>query len=330
MQNTSKTRVGDDGTIYEWNAEVGGWFPQALPAFDPSAVFDPSADDQIAASRKRKLAEEEEEAKKKAAKEPKKKVNSSIYVTNLPQDVTVDEMKEVFGKYGIIMEYIATGLPRIKLYKDAEGNNKGDALVTYFKEESVKLAVDLLDESEFRFGDSAKIRVSQAVFQEKPRPPTAEAPKVSKVDKKKAQKKIQNLQKKLDWFEEEAGKKSEKISKIVIMKHMFTKQEIDEDPTLLIDLKEEVREECEKLGEVTNVVMYDHSDEGVITVRFKETEAAAKCVEKNNGRFFGGRKIEAYIWDGKEKFKETKTAEEIQAEEEKRLAAFENWLEENH
>ncbi|ORY39966.1 hypothetical protein BCR33DRAFT_719769 [Rhizoclosmatium globosum] len=314
--NTSKTRVGDDGTIYEWNAEVGGWFPQALPAFDPSAVFDPSADDQIAASRKRKLAEEEEEAKKKAAKEPKKKVNSSIYVTNLPQDVTVDEMKEVFGKYGIIMEDIATGLPRIKLYKDAEGNNKGDALVTYFKEESVKLAVDLLDESEFRFGDSAKIRVSQAVFQEKPRPPTAEAPKVSKVDKKKAQKKIQNLQKKLDWFEEEAGKKSEKISKIVIMKHMFTKQEIDvRRSNLLIDLKEEVREECEKLGEVTNVVMYDHSDEGVITVRFKETEAAAKCVEKNNGRFFGGR---------------NKTAEEIQAEEEKRLAAFENWLEENH
>ncbi|KAJ3087995.1 hypothetical protein HK100_008186, partial [Physocladia obscura] len=92
----------------------------------------------------------------------------------------------------------------------------------------------------------------------------------------------------------------------------------------------EVREECEKFGEVTNVILYDHSDDGVITVRFKDTAAATKCVEKNNGRFFGGRRIVSYLFDGKEKFKETKTAEQIQAEEEKRLAAFESWLEENH
>ncbi|KAI8610240.1 hypothetical protein BC830DRAFT_1146752 [Chytriomyces sp. MP71] len=250
-------------------------------------------------------------------------------------------MKDVFSKYGLIMEDIATGLPRIKLYKNEAGEFKGDALVTYFKEESVALAVNLLDDVEFRLGVPAtRVRVSQAVFKEKEKPAAgsgaadatagAGAGNKGKVDKKKAQKKIQNLQKKLDWFEEEAGKKNEKFARIVILKHMFTKQEIDEDPTLLLDLKEEVREECEKLGEVTNVVMYDNSDDGVITVRFKELEAAARCVEKNNGRFFGGRKVLAYLFDGKEKFKETKTAAQIQAEEEKRLAAFETWLEENH
>ncbi|KAI9333312.1 nuclear mRNA splicing factor-associated protein [Obelidium mucronatum] len=295
--------------------------------FNPEAVFDPSSDkDQDKDSKKRKQLDEDAESEKKP-EPPRKKFNSSIYITNLPLDVTIEEMKEVFTKYGIIMEDIATGLPRIKLYTNEKGEFKGDALVTYFKEESVKLAVDLMDDSDFRFGENSKIRVSHAVFKEKERPPS-DGPK--KIDKKKAQKKIQNLQKKLDWFEEEAGKKSDKFSKIVILKHMFTKQEIDEDPTLLIDLKEEVREECEKLGEVTNVVMYDHSDDGVITVRFRDTEAATKCVEKNNNRFFGGRRILAYHFDGKEKFKETKTAAEIQAEEEKRLAAFENWLEENH
>lgn len=34
---------------------------------------------------------------------------------------------------------------------------------------------------------------------------------------------------------------------------------LQEDPTLLLELKEDVREECEKLGEVTNVILYDAS-----------------------------------------------------------------------
>ena len=38
---------------------------------------------------------------------------------------------------------------------------------------------------------------------------------------------------------------------------MFTLQELDEDTSLLLDLKEDVRDECSSLGEVTNVVLYD-------------------------------------------------------------------------
>lgn len=45
----------------------------------------------------------------------------------------------------------------------------------------------------------------------------------------------------------------------VLLKYMFTLQELEEDAALLLDLKEEVREECETLGEVTNVVLYDVS-----------------------------------------------------------------------
>ncbi|KAJ3199221.1 hypothetical protein HDU82_000624 [Entophlyctis luteolus] len=351
------TRVADDGLTYQLDPATGGWFPvwndaAANVAEYPHLPEQPDSEarsaDRKNLKRKHAPAGSAAAAKKAAASDPAaaqdgteaaplpppKKFNSSIYVSNLPPDTTFDEMKEFFSKYGLIMEDISTGLPRIKLYKDAEGRFKGDALVTYFKEESVKLAVDLLDDSDFRLGvPGTRIRVQQAVFQEKDRPKTDDASAkkaLTKADKKKAQKKIQNLQKKLDWFEEETGKKSEKFSKIVVLKHMFTKSEIDEDPALLIDLKEEVREECEKFGEVTNVIMYDTSDDGVITVRFKDSEAATICAEKNNGRFFAGRKIIAYIYDGKEKFKETKTAEQLQEEEEKRLAAFETWLEENH
>lgn len=38
---------------------------------------------------------------------------------------------------------------------------------------------------------------------------------------------------------------------------MFTLKELEEDASLLLDLKDDVREECSSLGEVTNVVLYD-------------------------------------------------------------------------
>jgi len=38
---------------------------------------------------------------------------------------------------------------------------------------------------------------------------------------------------------------------------MFTLKELEEDATLLLELKEDVRDECSTLGEVTNVVLYD-------------------------------------------------------------------------
>jgi HIV Tat-specific factor 1 len=65
----------------------------------------------------------------------------------------------------------------------------------------------------------------------------------------------------------------------VVLKHMFTLQELEEDPTALLDLKEDIREECEKLGEVTNVVLYDQEEDGVVTVRFKEPATAMACVQ---------------------------------------------------
>jgi hypothetical protein len=35
------------------------------------------------------------------------------------------------------------------------------------------------------------------------------------------------LARRLDWFEDEEGKKAAKANKIVILKHMFTKEELD-------------------------------------------------------------------------------------------------------
>jgi len=48
-----------------------------------------------------------------------------------------------------------------------------------------------------------------------------------------------------------------KNSRVVVLKHMFTLEGLEKDASLLLDLKEDVREECSTLGEVTNVVLYD-------------------------------------------------------------------------
>lgn len=51
-----------------------------------------------------------------------------------------------------------------------------------------------------------------------------------------------------------------------------------EDPAAILDIKEDIRDECSKLGEVTNVVLYDKEEAGVVSVRFLNPESAKACV----------------------------------------------------
>ncbi|CAB4427595.1 unnamed protein product [Rhizophagus irregularis] len=270
---------------------------------------------------------EQDSKKQKQNSQKKKPVNTSVYVTGLPPDVTVEELAEVFSKYGVLMEDLVAGGPKIKLYKDDKDRLKGDALVTYLKEESVALACQLLDETQLRPEEVSVIRVQKAQFREKEPKPDANQ-NDNKLDKKKVQKKLHQLEKKLDWYESEPGKKAERYNKIVILKHMFTLEELESDITLLLDLKEDIRAECEKLGEVTNVILYDKEPEGVVSVKFKDQLSADACVMKMNGRFFAGRRIEAEIFDGKQKYQKTNAKSgETEEEESVRLEKYSKWLE---
>lgn len=75
--------------------------------------------------------------------------------------------------------------------------------------------------------------------------------------------------------------------------------------------------------------------EGIVTVKFTDPIAAQACVIKNNNRFFAGRQLNAWIYDGKTRYrksgageesapKEGETAEEA---EKRRLEEFGQWLE---
>jgi HIV Tat-specific factor 1 len=118
--------------------------------------------------------------------------------------------------------------------------------------------------------------------------------------------------------------------KSIILTHMFTLAELAADPTALLDIKSDIRDECAKLGAVTNVVLYDLEEDGIVSVRFQDTDSAKACIEMMDGRFFGGERVEARFRRKSERFRRAgkgEGGEEGDADEEERLEKFGEWLE---
>lgn len=267
---------------------------------------------------------------KKQKAPPRPRENTAVYVTGLPLDATVSEVHDLFSrKAGVIAEEIDSGAPRIKLYSDESGNFKGDALIVFFKPQSVEMAIMLLDDTDFRMTSSStregrmRVQVADSSYKkvqyEKDGTGTStpsnggeqeKRPQRSNHDRQKIIKKTQKLDAKLaDWDDDDpypaATQATSKRDKTVILRHMFTLEELEEDPAALLEIKEDIRDECAKLGAVTSVVLYDEEVDGIVSVRFKDIESAAACIQLMHGRSFDGRVVEASIKTGKEKFKKS-------------------------
>ena len=122
-----------------------------------------------------------------------------MYVTGLPVDTEQDELVERFSRCGVIEED-EDGEPKVKMYAKEDGTFSGEALVVYFKEDSVTLAVNLLDEAELRLGNAYTVMsVAKADFAHKGHSSGGGEPKPRKtVDKKKITKRIGKMQKYVD------------------------------------------------------------------------------------------------------------------------------------
>ncbi|TFK20969.1 hypothetical protein FA15DRAFT_100739 [Coprinopsis marcescibilis] len=275
----------------------------------------------------------------KNASGERKSKNTAVYVTGLPTDTDPDELAERFSKFGVIEED-DSGEPKIKMYAREDGTFSGEALIVYFKEDSVLLAVSLLDEAELRLGDPKTVmKVAQANFAHKSENKNGVSQPRKVVNKKAVTRRIGKMQKKVsewgmdDGFgpqpDPEDDIQAPKSSRIVVLKHMFTVEELNKDPSLILDLKEDVREECESLGDVTNVTLYDNEPEGVMTIKFRDPVSAQACIIRMNGRYFDGRRIVAELFTGRQRFKRTDARDDYgdgADAEKKRLDEFAQWL----
>uniref|UniRef100_K3WEI1 RRM domain-containing protein n=1 Tax=Globisporangium ultimum (strain ATCC 200006 / CBS 805.95 / DAOM BR144) TaxID=431595 RepID=K3WEI1_GLOUD len=253
--------------------------------------------------------------KKKSEKWQRSKNKTWVYVNGLPLDITVQEVHDHFAKCGVIQQDLVTSTPRIKLYENKEfGGLNGDGSVCYMKEASVELAIQLLDKSEIR--PEWPIDVSPAVFEQKGSEFVKR--KKLKLDSRAKVKKIEQ-EKALSWNEGGDGDKNG--LRIVVIKHMFTPEEI-EDEAYENELRDDILAECLKIGEVTKITLFSKHADGVVVVKFESTGAAATCLDVMNGRFFAGRKLECSFWDGTDY-----TYRESKDEENERAEKFSEWLE---
>ena len=317
----------ENGAEYEWNSQFEKWVPsvdEALAQQQASIYAMKDVDENAPAidSKKRKA---EQKANKPDKKSKIERPNSAVYVTGVPLDASIDEIHDVFKKYGIIEEDIHTNLPKIRMYADDEGNFKGEAKVIYFKPQSVSLAITMLDGTDFRKPGDGDLHVELVddsySNRNKDQGDKKEQKEVSvenikkrrpKQDRYLAIEKTKQMNARLaDWDDDDPSvvappPNPSKYAKIVVLKHMFTLEELEEDAAALLDIKADIRDEASKYGEVTNTVLYDLEPRGVVTVRFKDAESAVLCAEAFNGRWFDKRRVIAYVPQHREDFAKSK------------------------
>lgn len=325
----------NDGSVYFWDKEKNAWFPKVdqdfMARYQMSYGFVDTSEQQpnppepkqplSPQTTKEEKEQRRTEAKRKAQEPPTwfevdEAHNTAIYVSGLPLDITMDELTALFTKCGLIARD-EKGKDKIKLYKDGNGEPKGDALCTYIKVESVDLALKILDGSQIR---GKTLSVQRAKFQMKGAYDPALKPKRKKKDKER-QKKMQ--EKLFDWRPERMRGEPLKCERVVILKNLFAPEDFDKEVQLLLEYQQDIRSECLKCGDVRKVVIYDRHPEGVAQVTFREPAEAQACIQLLNGRWFSQRKITAEIWDGKTKYKITETDAEIEA----RLTKWDEYLE---
>ncbi|KAF6038298.1 HTATSF1 [Bugula neritina] len=245
--------------------------------------------------------------------------NTSVYVQGLPDDITEDEFKDMMSKCGIIAYDYDKKKLKLKLYTDKKtGQTKGDGLCTYIKRESVDLAMQLIDESTLR-GSKMEVQLAEFKLKGEFDPKLRRKPKNNKAKRREKEKQA----KLLDWRPDKLPDERHVSEKTVVLKNLFDPAEFDKNPAAIQEVRADMRQECSKYGEIKKITIYDRNAEGVITVTFKEFEEADLCISSLNHRWFGGRRVMASNWNGKEKYEVKETAEQ----EAERLRKWDEYLE---
>jgi len=247
---------------------------------------------------------------------------------------------------------------KIKIYRDAslatpsntsssttEAPCKGDALLCYNAEESVKLAVDVLSGGFLR--PTHQVTVTRADFSSTEHGADGDnsvsthsssvqganrayKPLLSQAQVKVAKSAIKQA---LTWNEDDdIGVSKSAALRIIVLENLFKPADFA-DPAFSDELEGDLAEECEKFGTIEKITFFSTNPRGIAVVKFATSYAAQECIRVMNGRFFGGQKLKSYFWDGVANYSVTVQSEaaeeEAERQEESRLDEFGDWLENN-
>lgn len=330
-----------DGTVYIWDQEKRAWFPKVDDTFmayyqlsygfvdNSSKPSDSDAKPESPIKKENAKQTDDNSStqphnKRKAPQtaswfETDEKHNTKVYVNNLPLDITEEEFVDLMQKCGLVMKDIDTGRMKVKLYTEPDGKQlKGDALCSYIKRESVDLALQLLDGYEHR-GHKLKVEVARFTMKGGEYNAALKPKTKRRKDKEKLRKQQERL---FDWRPDKLRGERSKHECVVVIKNLFEPKIFDDNLGLILEYRQDIRDECNKCGVVRKVALHDKHADGIAQVWFKEAEAADACIQLLNNRWFGQRLISAETWDGKTKYRIEETKEERDA----RLKKWELYL----
>eukprot|EP01083_Nonionella_stella_P025007 68871_1 len=238
--------------------------------------------------------------RKKRKRGNKKEDNKSIYVTGLPMDISAYELEDFFKKAGVIATDIyEKGKKMICVYK------KGNALITYHQAVSVKLAMDLLDETEIRNGYPVHVEVSHRRKKRKKK-------RKENGQNEETLKKLYGVESQLTWNDDIEAT----LPKLnwIVLQNVWTVTQRNEwscpSPSFFEALEKEVLEEMNKIGPIDKYELYEDNPKGIIRIKYKFSPHAAQCIKQMNRRYFDGNIIDCFYWDGTTEYSVRETAQE--------------------
>ncbi|CAH6723897.1 hypothetical protein CLIB1444_22S00694 [[Candida] jaroonii] len=169
---------------YQFNNILEKWIKIGKHVLNDEEIEEEANKEEIKRIKKQKL----EEIKNRINEF--KNRNTSVFITGLPNDITEEEMVEIFGKYGTILKD-KTGDSRVKLYYNDKGVFKNEGLVIFENQSSVSLSIQMLDGTEIK---GSKVKIEPA-----------------------------------DFKQQKDSAKAKIFSKIVVIENMFRKEELNED-----------------------------------------------------------------------------------------------------
>ncbi|VDN02126.1 unnamed protein product [Thelazia callipaeda] len=304
-----------DGVVMEWNQISQQWLPKVdidenflaqyhsnyginydFNANEGTTSIERSekTEKNAAVQKKHKLHDKKEEQGWVELEEDK---NTAVYVSNLPLNFTEESFIGLMSKCGVIQRDARTNKLKIKLYRNEDGTLKGDGRCSYIKKESVVMALDILDGWNV---EGKIISVERAKFQMKGEfDPSKKKKKLTAAQKKRF---IESQERIFEWKPEKPRNYRPISDCTVVMKNMFTIEQMMSNAALVLDLEEEIRKVCERFGTVKKIVVHDNNPEGVICVTFQNVEYSDSAVRSLNGRVVDGRAISVALWDGKTKY----------------------------